>query len=173
MDGCDECGFSYEDRSPLEVAEALESLGPLFAERLRKVAGSAGGDALLRRRPEPDVWSALEYACHVRDVLLVQRERLYLALVEDCPSFARMNREERVVLARYGKEEPERVAAQLELAAELVAEAFRGVDEEGWRRPCIYNFPAPARRTVGWLGSHTLHEGLHHLGDLDRVLAAG
>jgi hypothetical protein len=32
-----------------------------------------------RTRPAPDTWSALEYTCHVRVVLRVQRERLQLA----------------------------------------------------------------------------------------------
>jgi len=26
-------------------------------------------------------------------------------------------------------------------------------------------------RTVGWMGVHTVHEGVHHLADADRVLA--
>ena len=60
----------------------------------------------IRTRPGPRIWSALEYACHVRDVFLVLRERLYLALVEECPSFAPMYRDERASLARYGAEEP-------------------------------------------------------------------
>ena len=29
------------------------------------------GDQTLRRRPQPHVWSPVEYACHVRDVLLI------------------------------------------------------------------------------------------------------
>lgn len=116
------------------------------------------------------MWSALEYACHVRDVLLAQRERLFLALVEDCPSFAPIYREQRVSLAHYQEASPESVSAQLGMAAELTAAAFGGIDEAGWRRECIYNFPEPARRSVAWLAAHTLHEGEHHLGDIDRVL---
>lgn len=118
------------------------------------------------------MWSALEYACHTRDVLLAQRERLFLALVEDCPSLAPMHREQRVVLARYAAQDPETVAGQLAMAASLVADAFGDLDEPGRRRECVYNFPTPARRSVAWLGAHTLHEGEHHLQDVDRVLAA-
>lgn len=156
----------YEEHGGPELAEELASLGPRYGERLRKAP-----DAAVRQRPEPQVWSALEYACHTRDVLLAQRERLFLALVEDCPSFAPMHREQRVVLARYAAQDPERVAGQLAMAASLVADAFRNLDEPGWRRECVYNFPAPARRSVAWLGAHTLHEGEHHLRDVDRALA--
>lgn len=166
MDRCDECGYVYEDQDSLHLAEKLASLGPRYGERLR-----AATDAVLRRRPEPEVWSALEYGCHIRDVLLAQRERLFLALVEDCPSFVPIYREHRAILARYAAEDPNRVADQLDVAATLAADAFGHVDEAGWHRECIYNFPAPARRSVAWLGAHTLHEGEHHLRDVDRVLA--
>ena len=170
MERCDECGYVYEDPGPLHLVEKLASLGPRYAERLRVTNGEDDG-TVLRERPEPQVWSALEYACHVRDVLLAQRERLFLALVEDRPSYAPIYREQRVILARYAQQDPNRVAAQLDVAATLVADAFSHVDRTGWHRECIYNFPAPATRSVSWLGAHTLHEGEHHLADVDRILA--
>ena len=43
---------------------------------------TADADAL-RHRSAPDVWSPLEYACHVRDVLGVQRERMLRTQAED------------------------------------------------------------------------------------------
>jgi hypothetical protein len=170
VEGCDECGFAYEDHLPPLVVDEMASLGSRYRQRLHVDPGDEERVALLRRRPNPEVWSALEYACHVRDVLLAQRERLFLALVEDCPSFAPIYREQRVVLAGYAREDPGAVAEHLEVAAALVAAAFRGVDEEGWRRECVYNFPAPAKRSIVWLAAHTLHEGEHHLRDCDRVM---
>lgn len=170
MERCDECGYAYEDRGAVRLAEDLRALGSRYAGRLGATAGSAAL-VTLRERPEPGVWSALEYACHVRDVLLAQRERLFLALVEECPSFAPIYREQRVVLARYGDADPGRVADELDMAAMLVADAFERLDADEWGRECIYNFPAPARRSVAWLGAHTLHEGEHHLADVDRVMA--
>lgn len=170
MDRCGECGYVYDEHHGLHLAEDLASLGPRYGERLRAARG-VDSAAILRRRPEPLVWSALEYACHVRDVLLVQRERLFLALVADCPSFVPILPEQRVILARYAAQDPARVADQLEVAATLVADAFATLDDAGWRRPCVYNFPTPARHTLAWLGAHTLHEGEHHLRDVDRVLA--
>jgi S-DNA-T family DNA segregation ATPase FtsK/SpoIIIE len=124
----------------------------------------------IRTRPAPRVWSALEYSCHVRDVFLVQRERVYLALVEDRPSFARMYRDERVGLARYGAEEPAEVSRELKLAAEMLGWAFEGLDETQWQRRCVYSFPDPTERTVLWLGRHSVHEGEHHLRDVDSAL---
>ncbi len=127
---------------------------------------------LLRRRPAPQIWSALEYSCHFRDVLLAQRERLYLALVEDTPRFWSIHRDERVVLARYSDDGFEEVGREVDLAASLIARAFARLDDTQWQRRCIYGYPTPAPRTVAWLGRHTVHEGRHHLRDVDDVIGA-
>lgn len=96
---CAECGFIYDSHGRDRVVDELASLGSRYAERLRVPPGDENRDAALRRRPEPGVGSALEYCCHARDVLLAQRERLFLALVEDRPAFTPIYREQRVVLA--------------------------------------------------------------------------
>jgi S-DNA-T family DNA segregation ATPase FtsK/SpoIIIE len=107
----------------------------------------------------------------VRDVLFVQRERLHLALVEDCPAFTPMYREQRVQSARYAAQEPDAVVQEIDVGAGLLARDFSYLDEDGWARRCVYNFPAPAERSLLWLAQHTVHEGEHHLGDIDAALA--
>jgi hypothetical protein len=42
----------------------------------------------VRRRPEPSVWSPLEYGCHVRDVHHTMTRRVRLMLEQDEPTFA-------------------------------------------------------------------------------------
>jgi S-DNA-T family DNA segregation ATPase FtsK/SpoIIIE len=166
MDHCDECGFVYSALSEAVIPGRLRDLGPAFQSRL-------GADPdVLRRRPSSDVWSALEYCCHARDVLVVQRERLALALREDVPEFVPMGREERVVTDRYNEQEPRVVSAELMAAAGALALDFEALDDAGWRRVGIYNWPERAERSMRWLGQHTVHEGEHHLADVDRALAA-
>jgi DinB superfamily len=130
----------------------------------------AASETAARRRPRREVWSALEYACHVRDVLLVQRERALLALVETTPGFARMYRDERVGLARYDAHPPGQVLDQLGMAAELCATVFDGLTSQQWARSLIYNYPAPAWRDVAWLARNTVHEVEHHLDDIRAVI---
>jgi hypothetical protein len=165
VSACPDCGFAWEDIPVEDFAAGLASLEERYRERLTSAPETA-----LRRRPAPDVWSPLEYACHVRDILLAQRERIYLALVEDRPSFARMNREERVELARYDEESPAAVANQLGLVFPLVRIALTGRTPEQWQRLLLYNYPGPVEHDLAWLGRHTLHECEHHLVDLDRGL---
>jgi S-DNA-T family DNA segregation ATPase FtsK/SpoIIIE len=124
MSACAQCGFDYETLGPRELPGVIVSIGV----RVGSLLTGIGSDATLRRRPRPEVWSALEYACHVRDVLVIQRDRLHLALVEDTPSVARMYGNERVVLARYNLQDPETVAEQLNVVAQLAGQAFADLD---------------------------------------------
>ena len=165
MTACPECGFDYE-------STGFEAAG----DRIRVETGSigqllAGGfDDATTRRPELGVWSPLEYACHVRDVLLAQRERTLLALIEDNPSFVPMYRDQRAVVARYAAEPVDDVAAQLYMAAELFVRLSEGLSDDQRARPCRYNFPEPTQRNVGWLLVHTAHEVVHHADDIRKGL---
>jgi len=167
MDICDECGFVYDDWSTAALPEALRNIGPRWLQALE----ASKDDPRLHVRPKPEVWSPLEYACHLRDVLLTQRERLYLALVEDRPAFRPMYREDRPGLARYNQQDPAGVAAEIEFAASLLGRACSYLSPEQWQRRCIYSYPTPTERTLQWLGQQTLHEGTHHLLDVKRALS--
>ena len=163
---CAECGYVYEDLAVAAIAPALLALGPRYREQLD------GADPVTAaRRPAPTVWSALEYASHVRDVLLVQRDRVVLAQVEERPSFARMYRDERVELCAYSAYPIATVVDQLEMAARLCAGTFGAIEEQAWARCFLYNWPAPLEHDLAWLGRHAVHEGVHHLLDVRRALA--
>jgi hypothetical protein len=164
---CPECGFDYEALPSPRIGPAIRDL----ARRYRQVF-SAGRPEQAARRPEPTTWSAQEYACHVRDLLLVQRERVVLAQVQDRPHPAQMSRDERVAICRYDAEAPSIVLDQLAMAADLLALVFEGLEEQGWTRELHYNFPAPELRSVDWVGRHTLHEMTHHLQDVASVLGS-
>ena len=113
MDRCEECGFEYD------LAGAL-SAGPAIIDRVAELCGLLGdGRADLRTRRQPSTWSPLEYGCHVRDVLLVQRERVLAARRIDHPSLEPMGREERVEHDGYADQDPARVVRQLSEAAYL------------------------------------------------------
>jgi len=166
MTACEECGYVYEELAVAAISETLRNLPSRYREAL---VGSDPAD--LSVRPTPKTWSVLEYVCHVRDVFLVQRERVVLAQVEDVPSFARMYRDERVELCGYNVQSAAAVLSQVEAAAELCALAFERVEGPTWGRRFVYNWPAAAENDLVWLGRHTVHEGEHHLMDVRRVLA--
>jgi hypothetical protein len=157
MDRCDECGYAF-DVDVAELPGRLTAAAAAIGERLTTAALTA-----VTRRPAPGSWSALELACHVRDVFLVQRERIVRVLVEDRPSFPPMHRDERAVLERYSEQTPTGVAAEVSVAARLLAGVLTGRSAADLDRPCIYNYPEPAYLRVFFLGIIALQVGVHNI----------
>ena len=169
MEQCDGCGFVFDDVPVRDIAERVRSFGPRYGTALRAHSGP-DGERQLRQRPAAETWSAVEYACHIRDVLLAQRERIMRVLFEDCPTFPLMHRDERVAVSGYAEEAGTEAAAELEVASNLASRVFASLRDEHWQRRCIYPFPTPTERTLAWLGRQTVHEGEHHLMDLNSAL---
>jgi hypothetical protein len=69
---CEQCGFAADSFAPGEVAERIRANAAAWPEVLGRP------DAAVR--PSPDVWSPLEYAAHVRDVLRLFEYRVALML---------------------------------------------------------------------------------------------
>lgn len=163
MDRCAECGFTYVlDQAPAAASGITDGVAEMAALLARR--------SETRRRRDPVVWSPLEYGCHLRDVLLVQRERVLEARRSDCPSFSPMGRDERVEHDGYGAQDPHDVARQLTDAAQLFANVLGRLSPGEWDRTVRYNYPAPLERPLRWVAVHTLHEVRHHLLDVQRQL---
>jgi hypothetical protein len=159
-DVCEICGFSYDVTAALTAGDAIL----LEADALAAIV-ETGGDELTQR-PAPTTWSVLEYCCHVRDVLLVQRERVLLARRTVRPDVASMGRDERVEHDGYAQQHRVVVARQLRDAASLFAGVLARFDDETWDRTLIYNYPEPTERDLAWVAVHTQHEVHHHLADV-------
>jgi hypothetical protein len=171
MTTCAQCHFSFAALAADQTPPALRHGAREIRERLGTLLGEPAGVDRLRQRPEPATWSALEYAGHVRDVLLVQHSRLYQALFEEIPPYTPMHRDERVAVGGYNDEDPATTATEVTIAADLLARVLTRLDADDWARRCIYNFPAPTEVDVVWLARNSVHEVVHHLGDIDEVLA--
>jgi DinB superfamily len=162
VESCEECGFIYAV-GRAEILAWLTSDADAFVDRFAEYA-----EADARTRPAPDVWSPLEYACHVRDVVRIQTRRVEQTQREVEPAFTPMRRDERVVEDRYNEQDPKTVAAEIIDATGTFVALLARLDDTGWSRTGIYNYPAPAPRTVEWIATHTSHELLHHRRDITR-----
>lgn len=160
---CAECGFEHEVAAAPHAAGQLLGRAQVCADVLR------AGTAVAERRT-PDVWSPLEYVCHLRDMFVVQRERVLLALRADRPFVVPMGREERVEHDGYAEQDPDDVARQLVDSAALLGHLFGRMPDDDWGRTLVYNYPDRAERSLAWLAVHTLHEAVHHTLDVRRQL---
>ncbi len=171
MERCDGCGFVWDLVAPAELPSRILETASGFRRLLLPLDRPHGWADEVRTRPSDDVWSPIEYACHVRDVVLVQRDRFYRALVEDCPEFSPMYRDERVTLGRYDHEDIGEVVAELEMSAGLFARGLAAISSTQFERTCVYAYPTTAVRKLGWLGAQTLHEMEHHWRDIAAIVA--
>jgi hypothetical protein len=137
---------------------------------LTKAAASKDPN-VVRVRPEPEVWSAIEYACHVRDVLETQTFRIAQCLAEDRPVYAPMDRTGRVKQAKYEDQDPMEVAAALMRFAREFGAAARVLTPPQLGKLGLYNYPVRAPRSLSWIIRHTAHEIQHHRHDIIKILA--
>ncbi|MED7954757.1 DinB family protein [Streptomyces sp. BE303] len=155
---CPDCGLDSGAVDREDVA------GMIRANAEGWTAVLAGDPGALRRRPRPEIWSDVEYACHVRDVFRLFRVRLDLMLDREDPLFPNWDQDGTAVAERYGEQEPAVVAVELAEAAELLAVAFEGVVGAQWAR--TGNRSDGARFTVESFSRYLIHDPVHHLYDV-------
>lgn len=171
VDGvCEECGFDYDGVADAEVGGRLRDFGRRYRVPLTRGLKGEALDDLVRAHPQEGVWSALEYACHVRDVFAAQRHRVEQAVAAGELVYVSMGREQRAIDDRYNEQDPVVVADQLAADAEAMAATVEALTPEQWDVGGLYGYPEPTPRDLRWLARHTIHEGHHHLLDVGRVL---
>ncbi|WP_346770728.1 metallophosphoesterase family protein [Luteipulveratus flavus] len=153
---CPDCGFDAGAVRPDDVGRLVTAFTEPWWQVLQR------SDA--RTRPEPAVWSALEYACHVRDVCRLFEERTRLMLEQDAPTFDNWDQDVTAVEGRYGEQDPSTVAAELSAAAESYARGYDTVTEPEWARTGLRS--NGSEFTVLTLAQYGLHDLRHHLHDV-------
>ncbi len=125
----------------------------------------------VRTRPEPDIWSPLEYACHVRDVFALFGHRLALMVESEDPLFTNWNPNETAEAERYDLADPAEVAAQMVRLAGELADRFAALDAGQLIRPGRRSDGAAF--TIQSFARYEIHDPLHHLWDVTGESVAG
>jgi hypothetical protein len=155
---CQDCGFEA-------AALTRDQVGPsLRRAAVELSAALAAPDADVR--PAPDVWSALEYGCHVRDVYRLFLQRLELMLAEDDPLFANWDQDQTAVADRYGEQDPQVVTAELGVATDALTARFASLPDDVWTRTGRRS--DGAHFTVTTFAQYLVHDPVHHVHDVQR-----
>lgn len=164
---CAQCGF---DAGTVSVSDAVVALRT-FPRRWRAAMAVPEDepDDVLRRRPAPDVWSALEYAAHTRDSIAVNGWAMAKALTEDHPVLEWPGGDDAAIPA---SDAPDAPTALDELSAncERVAARAERTDAGDWHRPVTVRGGRDEELDAIWFLHHAVHEGSHHLRDVQDVL---
>lgn len=166
---CQECGFTYAELAAEDVPGALRAFGRRYRAPLTRFLPGEDGDSILRRRPAPSTWSALEYAAHIRDVFDNYARWLEQTLAEDRPVLEGAGPDELAQERRYNDDDPAAVADAIAANAERLAATVEAVPEDGWHRVGVRR---GEERSVLFTARRAVHEGNHHLLDIGRGLRA-
>ena len=130
---------------------------------------NACGSAL-RVRPGPEVWSAIEYAAHSRDVTALHAFGVEQALTSEEPIFPAIDGEDLIqsAAASYRDADPVQVIDGLEVEATRMARLAGDAGTQVWSRGLTIG---GSRMDVRRLLEHALHDSLHHLDDVNRGLS--
>ena len=164
---CEECAFNYDATDPATVSEAMTKVGKRLRAPLTRGLKDEDLDAVLRTRPEPDKWSALEYASHIRDVLELNVDRITKVLVEDRITFEAIDPDELVIARDYNGQDPSAVADAIDATAAALAAVLASVPDDGWDRMWVRG---DREFTIDWAARNVKHEVDHHLLDIGRTM---
>ncbi len=153
---CPDCGFDPQRVHHTEVAERIATDATEWVDRLTRSG--------VRRRPAPDVWSILEYGCHIRDVHRIFDARVQLMLTEDEPRFPNWDQDATALADDYGSQNPAVVARELFDAAGAVADTYRQVPDHAWSRRGLRS--NGSEFTVATIAVYHLHDIVHHAWDV-------
>ncbi|HEV3309827.1 MAG TPA: DinB family protein [Chloroflexota bacterium] len=158
---CPECGFDASTVPCRSIAAELRISGRAWRQLLDR--------AQVRWRPAPDVWSALEYGCHVRDVFKLYDWRLGLMLAEDDPLFENWDQDRASVEGSYGDEDPRVVTYEIETEGDRLASSLGRVTANEWSRKGRRSDGAVF--TIDSFSRYLLHDPVHHIQDVERGYA--
>lgn len=154
---CEQCGFEAATVPQDQLGERYFVAAEEWVQILRE-------NPAVEVRPEPGVWSPLEYGAHVRDVLALFGQRLELMLTDDDPTFASWDQDETALTQRYAEQDPEQVAEDLEAAAQRLVGLVAEIEPGAWERTGSRSNGSVF--TVLTLLQYGLHDVVHHLWDV-------
>jgi hypothetical protein len=154
---CPECGFDAGEPDRDALADLVDEVGSRWVAVM-------GAHPAAGTRPAPTVWSPLEYACHVRDVLALATYRIGLMLEEDEPAFANWDQDATAIAEDYASQDTAVVCVELGANGREFAEAIRAVPADGWQRRGLRG--DGAQFTVESFVRYLLHDPIHHLTDV-------
>ena len=167
---CPECGFDFDACDPRETPALLRAFPDRYRVPLERGLPGEDLDAILRARPAPTTWSALEYACHVRDSFALYDERVTTTVKEDRPSFPRMRRDELVVERGLQPPGPRRRCSPASRPRSGPSPSSSSTSATTrWDRRAYRD---DLEMSVAWMARNAVHEGRHHLLDIGRALRA-
>jgi len=136
---------------PAQLAKALRAFSP----------------AALRRAPQPGKWSAIEIACHLRDIDRLYAERVSKAAFSERPEFWMMDNRTVSEKLRYRDAEPSAVVKEHRRRREDLTSLLRALPHGAWQRTGLH--PKRGELTIERLAQVIADHDENHLRQIEAL----
>jgi uncharacterized damage-inducible protein DinB len=140
----------------------LETVPARLAKSIRAFSSEA-----LRRQPQPGKWSAIEIACHLRDIDRLYAERVTKAAFSERPSFWMMDNARVSEKLKYREADPAAVLKEHKRRREDLVSLLRALPQAAWQRTGLH--PKRGELTIEQLASVIADHDDNHLGRLEAL----
>jgi hypothetical protein len=165
---CPECGLDYETISPRDASGAVRTFPRRYRSILLRLEPGEDPEVVLRQRPAPDVWSALEYTAHVAQTLDLIAPTIRQIINEDNPHLYAFDPDEQAHEQSYNEWPIMQAVGELESACADLSMAIEYVPSDEWTRKGSFDW---GEREAIDMARNAVHEGSHHLRDIKRGLS--
>jgi hypothetical protein len=164
-----ECGFDPDAVPVTESPALIRRLGRLHCDWLLDVTAVGSGAAAIRMSPRKNTWSPLEYTAHVRDVYALFDRRIQAILKKPDSELELVDHNLAVAEGAYNQLDAPALAEDLMACAERLAVTLDRVRPGQWS---LRGFRGGESRTIEEIAKRAVHEGRHHLMDVERMSGA-
>jgi hypothetical protein len=145
-----------------EILARLAAAPSLLSKLLRSFSADA-----LRRAPPSGKWSAIEVACHLRDIDRLYAERVSKVAFSDRPSFWMMDNARVSEKLRYRDADPAGVLREHRRRREDLLSLLRALPQSAWQRTGLH--PTRGELTLERLASVIADHDENHLRQIEAL----
>jgi hypothetical protein len=149
-------------RRRFEILSRLASAPPRLSKLLRSFSAEA-----VRRSPQPGKWSAIEVACHLRDIDRIYAERVTKVAFSDRPSFWMMDNARVSEKLRYRDADPTAVLKEHRRRREDLLSLLRALPQSAWQRTGLH--PKRGELTLEKLAAVIADHDENHLRQIEAL----
>jgi hypothetical protein len=164
---CPVCGLDLDSIKPLDTIAAIRSFPRRYRAALTTFGQDEDADALVRRRPGPDEWSALEHAAFAADMIDRYAPSIRRMLVENHPTLPFFDPESRLEDEGWNERPVREVVSAMETACADMGMTLDEVGADDWARTGLFDW---GERDVLAAAREAVHHGSHRLREIDQVL---
>jgi len=147
------------------VFETLESAPGRLARLTRKLE-----DGVLRRKPAPEKWSAMEVACHLRDIERLWADRLVKTAFSDRPQLYMLEVDDLAIRNRYNTQDLGAALKEFARLREDNLRLLRALPASQWKRTGLH--PKRGEITLERMVEVMVEHDGGHLSQIEAAVAA-